>query len=236
MAGKKKARKMVETCDSPERNFVMDPDGDTIITLKNPGAPFAINPSPAAVDTAQGDLSSETDESTAPTFLVSSRHLILASPVFKKMLAGSSWSEAKKVDGQFKVDASEWDTQALSIVLNLVHGRHRRTPKTVTLESLANIAAIVDYYEFHEAVEATCSSWVSTLRVSEPIPTTPERRLFLWMFNAWVFGLEDVFKSTTKAAILQATSVLEAPDNLPIPGKVIGMSEITSLARYLSIV
>lgn len=44
----------------------------------------------------------------------------------------------------------------------------------------------------------------------------------------WVFGLEDVFKSTTKAAILQDTSVLEAPDNLPIPGKVIGMSQITS--------
>lgn len=153
MADKKKARKMVETCDSPERNFVMDPDGDTIITLKNPGAPFAINLSPAAADTAQGDLSSEPDELTAPTFLVSSRHLILASPVFKKMLTGPSWSEAKKVHGQFKVDASEWDTQALSIVLNLVHGRHRRTPKTATLESLANIAAIVDYYEFHEAVE-----------------------------------------------------------------------------------
>lgn len=133
MAGKKKARKMVETCDSPERNFVMDPDGDTIITLKNPGAPFAINPSPAAADTAHGDLSSETDESTAPTFLVSSRHLILASPVFKKMLTGSSWSEAKKVHGQFKVDASEWDTQALSIVLNLAHRRHRRPPKTVTV-------------------------------------------------------------------------------------------------------
>lgn len=116
------------------------------------------------------------------------------------MLTGSSWSEAKRMHGQFKVDASEWNTQALAIVLNLVHGRHRRTPKTITLQSLANIAAIVDCYEFHEAVEATCSSWVSTLRVSEPIPTKPERRLFLWMFNAWVFGLEDVFKSTTKAS------------------------------------
>lgn len=48
MADKMKARKTVEPCDAPERIFVMDPDGDTIITLKNPGAPFAINPSAAA--------------------------------------------------------------------------------------------------------------------------------------------------------------------------------------------
>jgi len=219
----------METWDPSERKLVMDPDGDTIITLNNPRAPFAVSPSPASVDPAQGDLTSELDESTPYTFLVSSRHLILASPVFKKMLTGSEWSEAKKVDGQFRIEASEWDPRALSIVLNLVHGRHRLTPKSVTLESLAKIAAIVDYYEFHEAVEVICGSWVSTLRVSEPIPTSLERNLFLWMLGAWVFGLEDIFKSTTKAAILQTKSILEAPNNLPIQANVISKSEIISL-------
>lgn len=96
MAGKKKARTTVELCDPPERNFVIDPDGDTIITLKNPGAPFAINPSAAAADTAQSGLSSKPDESTAPTFLVSSRHLILASPVFKKDADGVQLERSEK--------------------------------------------------------------------------------------------------------------------------------------------
>ncbi|KAK1830933.1 hypothetical protein QBC39DRAFT_260074 [Podospora conica] len=214
----------------------MDPDGDTIITLNDPGAPFATSMSPGAMDPPQDDLASEPMDSTPHTFLVSSRHLILASPVFKKMLTGSDWSEANKVEGQFRVDASEWDPAAFAIVLNLVHGWHRRTPKSVTLETLANIAAIVDYYEFYEAVEVACSSWVSTLRVSEPIPEEPGRKLYLWMLNAWVFGLDDIFKSTTKAAILHATSVLEAPDNLPIPAKVFDRMNENRQAAITSIV
>jgi len=94
---------MMETWDPSERKLVMDPDGDTIITLNNPRAPFAVSPSPASVDPAQGDLTSELDESTPYTFLVSSRHLILASPVFKKMLTGQKrWtvsSESKRRSG-----------------------------------------------------------------------------------------------------------------------------------------
>ena len=219
MPAKKKRTKASDMglWDPLPESFIMDPDGDTVITLNNPSAPFE-----AGDNSAHDSLGSQPKTATPRTFLVSSRHLVLASPVFKRMLAGAAWSEASKVDGKFRIDSSEWDTQAFSIVLDLVHGRHRRTPKSVTLETLSRIALIVNYYEFHEAVEISCGSWVSKLVVSQPVPFEVQRNLYLWMFNAWVFGLEEIFKNTTKVAILRTTTDLETPDNLPIPLEIIG--------------
>ena len=54
------------------------------------------------------------------------------------------------------------------------------------------------------------------------VPFEVQRNLYLWMFNAWVFGLENIFKNTTKVAILRATKDLETPDNLPVPLEIIG--------------
>lgn len=125
--------------DAMERDFVMDPDGDTVIVLNNPTPPVPVNISrerqAARTAVADSDVdmntASELNGPTSHTFLVSSRHLILASPVFKSMLTKSGWREGKKVDGQFRIDTSEWDSQAFCIVLNLVHGRQRQTPTSV---------------------------------------------------------------------------------------------------------
>lgn len=213
--------------EAMEHDFVIDPDGDTVIILNDPDkwrVADVTSPNPAVADAEQDDTTSGPHETAPKTFLVSSRHLILASTVFKRMLTRSGWSEGKKVDGQFRIEASEWDSQSFSIVLNLVHGRHRQTPKSVSLETMSSIATIVDYYGVHEAVELSCRSLIQRLIALDPLLDDVERNWVLWISIAWVFGDDRVFEKATEGATLRATSDLEMPENLPCYAGVIGKS------------
>jgi hypothetical protein len=156
-------------------------------------------------------------------FLVSSRHLTLASPVIKAMLSISSgWSEAKKDgDGLYHIGAEDWDETALSIVLNVLHCQYRKVPETVTLEMLARIAVIVDYYQIHEAMVFASRTWLGALKVAK-VPTELNRDLCLWLTVAIVFTETEIFKSLTRTTILQSWKGMEFPVGLPIPSGVIG--------------
>ncbi|KAK0624010.1 hypothetical protein B0T14DRAFT_406265, partial [Immersiella caudata] len=150
-------------------------------------------------------------------FLVFSRHLILASPVIAAILSISSgWSEAQKdTDGLYQFGADDWDETAFSIVLNVLHGQHRKVPETVALEMLAKIALIVDYYQVHEAVVLESRTWLSALKLAK-LPTELNRDLCLWLTVAFVFTDTEVFKSLTRVAILRSREGMKLPAGLPI--------------------
>lgn len=135
----------------------IDPSGDAILTLENPNNVPAVLSEPVAVETPAppggGDSTDNSmDKSATVTFLVSSRHLVLASPVFKAMLKGG-WSEGNKKGGRFRIRAEDWDVEALTVVMNVLHSHYRQVSKTVTLKMLAKIGMIVDYYKVHEAFQ-----------------------------------------------------------------------------------
>jgi hypothetical protein len=69
-------------------------------------------------------LPATTEESFIPDsddihYHVSSRHLMLASPMFKRMLTKDGFAELSRceTDGLFHIEASDWDPEALLIVL-----------------------------------------------------------------------------------------------------------------------
>lgn len=153
------------------------------------------------------------------TFLVSSRHLVLASPVLKAMLTGG-WNEGDRNNGQLHICAEDWDAKALAVVMNVLHSHYRQVPKTVTLEMLAKIAVIVDYYKVHEALEIMASVWIKVLQ--ESLPHLLGRDVVLWILVSWVFGDVSIFKQVTKVAILRSRGDVEISQRLPIPPAVIG--------------
>ncbi|KAK8118375.1 uncharacterized protein PG998_003001 [Apiospora kogelbergensis] len=71
----------------------------------------------------------------------SSRYLILASTYFKKMLQ-DPWEESKS----YTTAASEWDTAAMLIFMNIIHGRSRKMPQLLSLDLLNKLAVMADYY------------------------------------------------------------------------------------------
>ncbi|KAK3370952.1 hypothetical protein B0T24DRAFT_531308, partial [Lasiosphaeria ovina] len=123
---------------NPETAEPTPPAEDSTIARDELPAPQDNEASP------QEELQTSTISTKSTTFLVSSRHLILASPVFKVMLTGG-WKEGEKNNGPLRGGAEDWDTEALMIVMNVLHNHYRQVLKKVSLEILAKIAVIINY-------------------------------------------------------------------------------------------
>ncbi|KAL2159253.1 hypothetical protein VTH06DRAFT_2688 [Thermothelomyces fergusii] len=186
-------------------------DGDVVLVLNNPNAPFAVWDS--------SDAPSPSPATGSVTFLVSSHHLKSASPVFSAALTGP-WDESvPAADGRRRIAAEHWDPEALLILLNLIHGRNNRVPRTLTLEMLCKVSVLVDYYSAHEAARFPGLLWIDSLRPS--MPQEYGRDLILWLCISWVFQDEDVFKVATATAVRGSIKPVSAL-SLPIPEAVIG--------------
>lgn len=111
---------------------------------------------------------------------VSSSHLSLASPHFKRQLRGD-WRESHilRSDGCVSLSLEDWDPDALLILMNVIHSQTRRIPRSISLEMLTKLAILLDYYEYIEVTELISEVWLNNLR--ESLPDTYCRDLILWI-------------------------------------------------------
>lgn len=122
--------------------------------------------------------------------------------------------EHNVVDGLRIINAEDWNEAALLILMNIIHGHTRRAPLAISMEALAKVAAIVDYYKYHEAVELFTDTWIDHLEVEPPLKKSSVD-LIHWIFISEVFTEEGLFKRATRRAI-QASSALLVATNLSI--------------------
>ncbi|KXJ93463.1 hypothetical protein Micbo1qcDRAFT_161478, partial [Microdochium bolleyi] len=101
--------------------------------------------------------------------------------------------------------------------MNIIHGRTRKTPRSVNVEMLAKIAVLVDYYECFEVVDMFVSRWLEDLKGE--ISSVYGRDLVLWLSISWVFQQPLLFRTATKIAIRDMTGPFPTL-NLPIPNEV----------------
>jgi hypothetical protein len=136
-------------------------------------------------------------------YYVSRRHLVSAAPTFERMLSETNWTEGirNENDGLYHVPAEDWDSEALLYVLQVLHLRNGQVPRTVSLEMLAKIAVLIDFYQCAEALESFTERWVEHLQVTTPVPSYFCRNLMLWMCIAWVLRLPQEFVQTTTVSI-----------------------------------
>ncbi|PHH85032.1 hypothetical protein CDD83_1003 [Cordyceps sp. RAO-2017] len=149
---------------------------------------------------------------------VSSRHLILASRVFRAMLEGPFKEGSVPQSGRRQISASKWDPEALITLMNIIHGRHREVPRSLSLEALAHFAIVVDYYGCHEVVEVFANMWLKILERNRPSEYAKD--CMLWLLTSWVFSHSDLFKCAMDMTLRQSRKLVVAMD-LPIPGEVL---------------
>ena len=96
--------------------------------------------------TESGIIENAATKWTDKTFCirVSAKHLMFASPVFKK----SAFLE----QGCVEITADSWDLEALLILLRIIHCQLYYVPKQMSFELLAKATVIADYYECHNAL------------------------------------------------------------------------------------
>lgn len=103
--------------EMPRKPYAIDEDGEVIMILENANAPFAVwSENKKDVEISQESETKKEITKYEYRIQVSAKHLMLASPVFKKTLSGG-WEEsitlAKKGPVEIKVDS--WDVGAFVI-------------------------------------------------------------------------------------------------------------------------
>ena len=152
---------------------------------------------------------------------VSSNHLRLASPYFKRMFQ-SGWPEgdALRAEGRAEVHLqNDEDPEALLILLNIIHGHTRTVPRSVDLRMLTKIATLVDFFECYEAIEVFSDMWINVFK--ESLPQSVGKGLTRWIWISWALNKPDQFKAVTRIAERQSTGPIETY-GFPIPDIVVG--------------
>lgn len=167
------------------------------------------------------DVSEEGQMGSGPVRIrVSSRHLALASPVFKNMFSGN-WTEGYEIryKGNTDIVMDMWDFDATLIIMNIIHGYAPRVPRKVDLDTLAKVAVIVDYYQCHAVVEVFADMWVNYLKVD--MPKSFGKMVLQWICISWVFRKPAEFLAATRVALVESPGVVQSY-GLPIPYRIIG--------------
>ncbi|KAF5627132.1 hypothetical protein F52700_8615 [Fusarium sp. NRRL 52700] len=98
-------------------------------------------------------------------FYVSTKHLYLASPVFRRMIQGNFKESEPNELGLFEIRTSEWSAEALLIFLDIIHGYHSSVPNRPSLEVIAQIGLIADYYDCLELIRIFFQHWHSSMKI-----------------------------------------------------------------------
>ncbi|RPA83982.1 hypothetical protein BJ508DRAFT_46391 [Ascobolus immersus RN42] len=134
----------------------------------------------------EGDLEIVADDHT---FLVSSKVLSAASPVFKSILAKKDYSEEP-----FNTHAS---AAATSIILSAYLGKVQE-PQTLT--ELAEVASFIEMYGLQEELKQHITGWADAWAIDDMDGLDLET-LASWVCISWAFGLEDIFEMATREVI-----------------------------------
>ncbi|KAI1941983.1 hypothetical protein LOZ66_001464 [Ophidiomyces ophidiicola] len=150
---------------------------------------------------------------------VSSRHMTLASSVFRAMLQQQfAESNTLSLTGRVDIALPDDDPDALLILLNIIHGRVRKVPLRVDLSTLTQLAILVDKYDVHEAVELFSTFWFDNLKSTIPSHFTND--VPAWICICWVFNRPEEFSIVTRLALRQGKQAIPLGE-LPIPSAVV---------------
>ncbi|KAL2071691.1 hypothetical protein VTL71DRAFT_12926 [Oculimacula yallundae] len=192
--------------------ITFDPDGDLIFHLQCPSAVDTANVSSTPTDESLEPLGSDCSADNPQTevkMLVSSRHMTLASPIFKSMLRGNfQEAQALKSTGNAEIPLPDDDPGPFTILLNIVHGLFSKVPDK-RMEGTLSL-----YVE---------KIWMPELLSSVPIQYQPD--LFLWFDITWVFRMPKQFKQITKLL------VKGSPGDVLVPAGTISLMSSTVLAE-----
>ena len=149
----------------------------------------------------------------------SSKHLALACPQFKRTLQhGFQEGDELKSKGYLELPVQDWPALPFLILAMIIHGRTRTVPREISLERLAEIALLVDYYECYEAVEVFSDLWINSL-AKTPLESVCAAEK--WLFISWGFQQDMMFERSSKYLQLSYRTNITSIQ-YPIPSSVRG--------------
>jgi hypothetical protein len=144
-------------------------------------------------------------------FLVSSKAMCLASPVWRAMFTGPYKEGAAK-----EIAFPEGKPDALLITLRIAHLQFKDLPSSLDFQGLVHLAVVCDEYDLVPIVRPFLMNWIRPLE-----PLAQEIGFEEWLLVAWTFGFPEIFARITSRLVLNA-STNEDRQCLNETGKVLG--------------
>ncbi|KAI8250274.1 hypothetical protein K4K58_010030 [Colletotrichum sp. SAR11_239] len=168
-------------------------------------------PTPTTTFDSKGDLhlvvGSDVRDGDPSTFLVCSKALARASPVFDKMLFGPfaesrPSTESSKQNSAWIVHLPGDEPAHFEVVLNILHCNFKKVAQRLPIPLLSGLVAIADKYDCIEIFRPWVNEWIPDL---EPEGVYEEK---LTLHIAWHFGCISTFEYALRA-ITEQSSISE---------------------------
>ena len=164
-----------------------------------------------------GYTDAEGDDSDSRTFVVSTRVLCLASPIWKSMFDPSGpW--AKQKSGSEPFEMKEDDPDTLLILLDAAHLNFDLIPQMLDLDQLFQLAVLCDKYDTFKLVRPWISGWITWLQGLKPTCAPGNED---WLFISWSLGKEKIYQTLSKHLVSSVT-INEEGQCLGPAGKILG--------------
>nr|CAF06009.1 related to nuclear pore protein [Neurospora crassa] len=112
------------------------------------------------------------------------------SPVWKQMLFGP-WKESKPANAESEVwivELPDDPFRPMQIVLDIIHGRFSKIPRSLGLDELYKLVILTNKYDMTETLRPWCADWAHIARGDLSSADTLKS-----LFIAWELGDEDLF-------------------------------------------
>lgn len=157
------------------------------------------------------------------------------------MLRPGGFLEGRELAQNGIVDISlpDDDPDALKIILQIVHVRHRDVPQKIVMDLMLKVLILADKYQMVGCLAGYTKSWLQGIGIDpdEDEPEPDEDKLIGWLTISWILELPAHFRFTTLALILENKGdVAELLEELPIPQSLISMLHQTYWKYTASII
>ncbi|KAI9771743.1 MAG: hypothetical protein M1839_002758 [Geoglossum umbratile] len=232
--------------DQPQDHAYQDDHPDCMATPTADYEPICVGPPEEATPTDVISLASEGDIFTlVPTetnfvsppasetpsvghhrtvsFLVSSAHLRLASPVFSELLKKHRVHASGGTKHPITIPLRDDDPHILLIFLNILHHHTRKVPDRLSLEKLAGIGILVEKYKCVEVVEGLSRVWWTRGEMRDMLPKSMGVTLLRFLYVSWLFKIPDQFDRASLVVIRESGGeyIKEQPSDFTLPDSIL---------------
>jgi hypothetical protein len=176
---------------------IVETDGDVIIFLNHLTRPFAPWPrEPGTMMYIKYGKSANGNEPRS-SYLVSSRHLMLASDVFRTKL---STCVKNSFDLLVYEEEEKWHPEAFFNLMCVLHNLNEQVPERVDLDRFTMLVSMVNHYHCKEAFKPHYWRYMNYFCQDE-LPSEYCRNMILWLYISIVYIIKDDFRKLTRVAM-----------------------------------
>jgi BTB/POZ domain len=132
-------------------------------------------------------------------FLVCSKTVARASPVFKAMLYGN-FKEARPADPteSWIVNLPEDGSDSMEILFNIIHSHFDNISHNLSLENLFGVLVVAEKYDMTQVIRPWIKDWVAPY-----LEDVKPDRYALMLCVTWELGLEAIFMNIAKSMCIE---------------------------------